>query len=265
MRAATILALAALAALAATAFAADDLSPPNFAERESGLQKSTFVDDGQAVMDINWTLDRSKKNGRTLIHRKVEATWFLEKEPIPWKEDHLMEIAPGGVLRTLTWKKDSYGDEQQTWEVVYDWKAMKVRHKWTDRKSGKIKENTLDLDESVITGESLELILRGFPFEKGEGYRIEARLLFNGESFLNGHVIHRGEQTVETPLGKVAAYKLELKPTGLKGRLAPTMYYYFTKSEPHLFVLLDGREAGPFKPRTKNVLTQYEPRDRLAP
>ena len=245
-----------LAFLAVPALA--QMKLPEVADVETGVQKSTFVDDGKLVMEVKFTNTKVIEGGKTLVKRKVNATWFLSKQPIPWEEESVIEIGPKGV-RTLSWKKDSYGDENESWAVTYDWDKMKVHSKWTHRPSKKTKEKTLDLTDDVVTGDAFELILRGFPFREGRGDQ-DGREDPVQRGLVSARLRHppgRGDD--RHPVGEKQAYKLELKPTGLKGALAPAMYYYFAKEAPHVYLYLDGREAGPFQPRTKNLLVEFTP------
>ena len=236
------------------------LHPPGIAENESGYNETRFTgEDGGRVMDVRWSLTRTEQDGRTIVTRSSTGTWYLGEGPIQWTEESVMELTSAG-LRSLSWRKQSSGVEQETWAITYDWDSRRIDYSWSDALSERSRRETIELPGNVIPGDSLELVLRGFPFERGEGFRYRAQVVMADGSFLDGNVVHRGVERIETPFGEVECYKLELKPTGALGLVAPRMYYYFTVAEPHVFVLLDGREAGPFKPRTLNTLREFEPR-----
>ena len=103
------------------------------------------------------------------------------------------------------------------------------------------------------------IMLRAFPFDKGKGYEQEGAFVLTDGKVMEGAIAHRGEARIKTVWGMLDCYKLELDPDGLTGVFAPSMYIYYTKSKPHVFVRFDGKDAGYFEDRTVNVLVKYEP------
>ncbi len=185
-------------------------------------------------------------------------------ERIDWTEEMVFEIVPNGV-RSRYWKKKSTGAEQMTWHLRYDWKAKKSHYSWSDALTGKKENKTHGLEGKILPGDSLFWLLKGFPFEKGEGYRIEGLMIMTDGGSLGGALIHRGEETLKTAFGPIETYKVELKPTGAIGLIAPKMIAWYTKKAPHIWLRFDGRDDGLTKPRTKNVLLKYEPAGAIAP
>ncbi|HDH96392.1 MAG TPA: hypothetical protein ENF73_01535 [Proteobacteria bacterium] len=258
-------AVAAAMLIAASVCSAQLHLPPPIAAHESGVQKIMFIESGEVVYNFRWSLDRFTKDGRTFARYEGHGDNNTKgSERIEWKEEALYEITPQG-LKTVYWKKQSSGAEQMTWLLEYDWKARKVRYSWSDALTGKKEEKVLEFEEGAIAGDSLNFNLRGFPFEKGEGYRYRAQIIMSNGTLLNGYVIHRGEEKLKTAFGEIDAYKLELKPTGLVGVVAPKMYIWYTKSEPHIWLRFDGKDADLWRPRTKNVLLKYEPSEWIKP
>jgi hypothetical protein len=154
-------------------------------------------------------------------------------------------------------KKSSTGAEQMDWEVRYNHAGGKAIFTFSDRMTGKKESKTIALTKDTIPGEALYLLLRGFPFEKGEGTTIKGQVLQgNDGSLTGGNLIHRGEERLTTPLGTFDTYKLELKPTGLYGMLPTKLYMWFTKDAPHRCVRFDGIED--ITTRTKTVLYQHQ-------
>lgn len=255
-----LLSILSLVMLLIPVLAGAEMKVPEIADNEAGYHVKRFAKNDKLIIETRWTHEKVMEEGRTLIKRKVEATWHLSKTPIPFTEESVMELTDTG-LRTLSWKKDSFGDENESWTVDYDWKKMEVRSTWKNRDSGKSKENTLALTADVITGDSFELILRGFPFDKGEGYSTQAKVLNQGESFMKGKVTHRGTATVNTAFGKLETYKIEIDPG-----ILPKITYYLTKKAPHVLVLEEGLEFDGMLPKKANQkLMEFKPEEWVKP
>jgi len=238
---------------------------PEIAEHESGVQRIMFIESGKTVYNFRWSSEKFTKDGETFVKYEGHGDNNTEgKERIDWTEEALFKLTPKG-LQTVYWKKQSSGAEQMTWLLEYDWGAHKVSYSWSDALSGKSEKKSLEFDANAIAGDSLNFNLRGFPFEKGKGYKYKAQIIMSNGSLLNGYVIHRGEEKLQTAFGELDTYKLELKPTGLKGVVAPKMYMWYTKSKPHIWLRFDGKDADLWNPRTKNVLLKYEPAEWIKP
>ena len=239
--------------------AAAQLATPEFAEKETAVEKVVFIDSGKVVYNYGWTSVKEVKNGKIILTVVGKGDNNVQgEERIEWKETSVIEIYDGG-LRTLSWTKDSNGAEQESWVMKYDWNSHKVDYKFTDRASGKTKTKVLPLADNALAGDSMFFALRGFPFEKGKGVKIIGQIIDQGGSIIEGAIIHHGEQKLSTAFGDIDTYKLELKPTGLIGIVAPKMWLWYTKAIPHVMVRFDGRDDGLTNPRTKKVLLKYEP------
>lgn len=236
------------------------------AERESGVQKIEFAESGKTLYNFRWSVEKFTQDNKTFIKFKGygDNNTNVPKERIEWTEESLAELTPSGI-RSIYWKKKSTGAEQMSWLLEYDWKSLEARYFWSDALTGKKEEKTLKFTEDTICGDALYLVLRAFPFEKGAGYKYKAQIVLTDGSVINGYVINRGLEKLETAFGVLDAYKLELKPTGVIGAVAPDMFIWYTKSKPHIWLRFDGREEGPFQPRTKNELIQYSPIEWIKP
>jgi hypothetical protein len=254
---------ALLLLIAFVAPTAAQLSLADIAEKESGTQKISWEKTGETLYIMRWTLNKYKKDGQTFVKSALKGENIKQgDERIEWDESSLMVFRPEG-LRTLWWKKDSRGAEKMHWSLKYDWDARKVQYAFSDDISGKKENKSNDFDADSLPGDAMNLMLRGFPFEKGAGTEIAANLLMGDGSGLRGRIIHRGEQKIKTALGEIDAYKLEIKPAGALGLVAPDMFAYFTKSKPHIWLRADGRDEGLLKPRTNNNLVEYQPKGRI--
>jgi hypothetical protein len=252
-------------ALALAGPAVAQFAAPQIGDKESGVQKIAFIDDGKPLSNMTWTITRTTRDGKPIIRKELSGEWFKSGSgPITWKEESVFEIVQGRV-RTLSWHKQSAGAEKETFQLDYDWNARTLHLYYFDALSGKKKDKKIVLDGEIIAGDAMELMMRGFPFDKGEGFTYTARVVMADGSFLGGSIVHRGEETITTPLGKLPCYKLELKPTGALGFVAPKMYYWLTKKAPHILVRYEGRDNGPFDPRTLNDLTAYQPAEWVKP
>ena len=150
-----------------------------------------------------------------------------------------------------------------TWNMKYDWAAKKVAYSFEDAVASKKSSKEIPLESNALAGDSMFWALRGFPFEKGPGITFNGRIIDANGTTLGGKIIHRGEETITTAFGPLACYKLELKPTGVIGLVAPKMWIWYTKADPHIWVRFDGRDDGLTKPRTKNVLVDYSPKSAI--
>ncbi len=243
--------------------AAAQLKPADIAEKESATQKLSWEKDGQLLYVMRWTLEKYEKDGKVFVKYKMKGENTKQgAERVEWDESSLMVFRPEG-LRTLWWKKDSRGAEKMHWSLSYDWDARKARYQYSDDDSGKKEDKSYEFAADAVPGDAMNIILRGFPFEKGPGTVFEADLLMSDGSILRGKVIHRGEQKIKTAFGDIDTYKLEIKPAGALGYVAPDMFSYFTKAEPHIWLRFDGRDEGLLKPRTNNNVVEYEPRSRI--
>ena len=247
--------------LAAVRWAGAQFQPVDMPDHESGMQRIQYTKSGEILYNMRWTTDKVVQGGRTLINYKLDGdNNKTGKERIDWKEDGQWEVLPAGI-RSLYWLKKSTGAENMTWNMKYDWKAHKAYFSFLDADSGKKEQKTIELKGNSWTGDTINWQVRGFPFEKGPGASINGQVVFPDGLVMDGSIVLIGEEKLDTPFGKLDTYKLELKPTSAwLGLVAPTMYLWCTKAEPHLWLRYDGRDEGPTKPRTKNFLMQYEPR-----
>jgi len=241
------------------------LAIPEIAEHESGIQKIQLAESEKTLYNFQWHAEKFTKDNKTFIKFEGRGDNATEgKGRIDWTEESLIEVTPSGV-RSIYWKKKSTGAEQMTWLLQYDWENLKAHYSWSDALSGKKEDKILNFEKGAIAGDSLNLALRGFPFEKGKGYKFKTQIILSDGTVLDGYIIHRGSEKLKTAFGELDTYKLELKPTGAIGVVAPKMYIWFTKSVPHVWLRFDGKEEGPFEPRTKNVLLQYSPSEWIRP
>jgi hypothetical protein len=211
---------------------------------------------------MEWTLERQadgrylyKLKGDNRVEGAGRITWVEEAELIP----------VNGKLRTKSWKKRSDGAEQMDWSMVYDWAAGKAKYAFADRAAGKSESKDIALPPGAMPGDEMFFLLRGFPFEKGVGASVEGTFVMTDGMVINGAVVLRGEETLQTAWGPVACYKLELKPKGVVGLVAPDMFLWFSKKAPHVWMRYDGRDNGLTSPRTKNTLLKYEPAESVKP
>ena len=235
------------------------LQKPEVFDKESAKQRIMFIDSEEEFCTYNWEYSKKVEGGKTLITISGKGVWI---KTIQWTEKSLVEIGPQGV-RTLSWEKRSTGDEQMNWKMKYDWDAKVVHYSHENRATGKKKSKDIKLEDNVLAGDSMYIALRGFPFEKGEGTQYEGQIINSNGMVLTGSIIHRGEQKIKTVFGEVEAYKLELKPHGFIGAVSPKMFMWFTKAKPHLWLRQDGRDYALHKPRTKNVLVEYQPKSAI--
>lgn len=252
---------AMIAGLIPVAVAGAQVSPPDTAEMESGVTRTIFIDSGETVYNMSWSRKRFEKDGKTYLAFQLKGDNNTQgAERVEWKEDSLLELTPAGP-RTVYWKKDSSGAEDEHWKLEYDWPARTLRYTYSDGLSGKSESRSLSFEEGAVPSDAMRLLLRGFPFEKGEGYQFRCQIILTDGKLLKGAIIHRGEEDLDTNFGLIRAYKLELKPSGVIGMVVPKMFMWYTKSKPHIWLRSDARDAGLLKPRTKNVLLFSTPRE----
>lgn len=250
--------------IACTAFAQFDM--PEIAEHESGTQKIMFIESEKILYNFRWTMEKFAKDNKTFIRFKGygDNDKKAAAERIEWTEESLAELTANGI-RSVYWEKKSTGAEQMSWLLEYDWTNLKAHYSWSDALTNKKEEKELKFTQDAISGDALYLVLRSFPFEKGAGYKYKAQIVLTDGSVINGYVINHGLEKLETAFGVLDAYKLELKPVGVVGAVAPDMFIWYTKSKPHIWLRFDGRDEGLFAPRTKNVLLQYSPAEWIKP
>lgn len=251
--------------LVVVGLAAAQLKPPKFADHEKGFQQIQYLESSEVLYNIRWDVNKVTRNGQTYYEYKgVGDNNRQGVERIDWTEESLMAQTPAG-LQTQYWRKKSTGAEQMTWDLQFDWNSRKLKYKWTDALTGKNEEKTLSFEQNAIAGDAMNYLLRGFPFEKEVGYKIQGQIIGGDGSLIDGWIIHAGEEKLQTAFGTIDTYKLQLKPTGVLGLVAPKMWMWFTKAEPHIWLRFDGRDDGLTKPRTKNVLLEYSPREWVTP
>ena len=238
-----------------------DIGPIDIAKVEGGVQKIHYVKKDKTIYNYSWKLKRDGK--RVAFSAKGDNNKVGAKR-IEWVENSVMELS-GNSLRTLSWSKDSSGNEQESWKLTYDWQGRKMDYQWQNRKNGKKKSKTVKLGPKALSADAMYFMLRGFPFEKGKGTKIDGDFILTDGQALSAYIIMRGEKTITTPLGKIDTYKLEMKLKGALGPIAPKMYMWYTKSKPHLFVRYEGKENGLMKPRTANELIRYTPAADIKP
>ncbi|MDP8257520.1 MAG: hypothetical protein P9M14_17375 [Candidatus Alcyoniella australis] len=261
-RRALSIAIALVLFLAAGATA--QFAKPQIMDRESGFSRIMWLEDDATLYNMRWTVKRFERDGRKFyLYDGQGDNGKSGAERIDWTEESSVEICDSGMLRTQYWKKVSSGAEQMTWDLRYDWTAHKLSYRFEDRVAGKVEEQQIAIADDAWPGDALNFLLRGFPFERGAGYKVTGNLLMTDGSVLGGHIIHHGEERIKTVFGEIDCYKLELKPTGALGWVAPDMFMWFTKAAPHCWVRYDGRDEGFIKPRTKNVLLQFEPAEAI--
>jgi hypothetical protein len=233
--------------------------PPEVADKESGVQITRFIGKKKTLYNFRWTMTKKSEGGRTLVRFEGRGDNNMKgKDRIEWTEESLSELGSFG-LRTLYWKKDSSGAERESWHLKYDWRARKLHYSYANHLEDERERETVDLGKKALPTGMMYVLLRGFPFEKGEDFEIEADFILSDGDVVEGAIVHCGEERIRTAFGVMGTYKLEMEPSGLTGVFAPSMYMWFTKSKPHLFVRFDGKDAGYFESRTTNVLVKYDP------
>ena len=255
----------AIAGLVFARAAAAQFATPQIGESENGAQKIKFIESGKPLSDMKWTITRTTQNGKPVIKKELTGEWFKDGAgPITWKEESVFELADG-TIRTLSWHKQSSGAEKETFQYDFDWTTRKLHAYYFDGVSGKKKDKTVSLEGDVIWGDAAELMIRGFPFEKGAGSKYTAKIMLEPNIIVSGQIVHRGEETIDTPFGKLPCYKLEMKATGAAAIVVPKTYYWVTKKAPHVQVLKESKENGPLDPRTINALVEYAPAEWVKP
>lgn len=244
-----------------TRIAQAQLHLPEVGEKESGMQQIKYIESGKILYNYSWESVATKQGEKTVVKVTGNGDNNTQGEKrIEWTEESVFELSPKG-LRTVYWKKNSTGAEQESWDMKYDWGTNSVDFIHENRETGKKSEKKLTYKGQNVSGDAMYWVLRGFPFEKGKGFEYSAEVILSDGMVLGGRVIHHGEETLDTPFGKIETYKLQLKPTGLVGVVAPKMYMWYTKAAPHAWVRSDGRDDGFTNPRTMNVLLKYSPAD----
>jgi hypothetical protein len=238
---------------------AGDLGNIDIAARESGVQQTRFVGKQPILYNYKWEM---KRDGSRISYTAKGDNNKKGGKRVDWVENVVMELTDSGI-RTLVWAKDSSGAEQENWKTEYDWAARTAAYTYVDRASGKKDAKTLKFGAKAYSGDAMYFMLRGFPFEKGAGAKIEGEFVLTDGQVFTGAIINRGEEQLQTAFGPLDTYKLEFKIGGAIGAFAPRMYIWFTKSEPHVFVRYEGKEDGLTKPRTVTDLLQYEPASRI--
>ena len=255
--------LAAILAISGTAAA--QLASPDIAEHETGYSKIQYIDSGKLLYNFHWTSTKFQKDGKTFVRIDAKGDNDLTgAKRIDWTEETLLEIA-GPTVRSVYWKKKSTGAEHMTWSLDYDWTAKKADYQYNDEATGKKEAKKIDLKDGAVGGDALQVALRGFPFEKGAGTQFKSQIVTGDGMLIDGSIIFRGEETIVTPAGPVETYRLELKPSGALGLVAPKMLYWFAKAKPHAWIRYEGRDEGLTNPRTRNFLVEFDPKECFAP
>jgi hypothetical protein len=111
--------------------------------------------------------------------------------------------------------------------------------------------------ESFVFGDALPLVLRGYPFEKAVGKGVfSARVLGSqtsshitsdsaGMAFISFH----GKETLDLPIGKVEAYRLELAFPSIVDSVEPPSRFWFATDPKFLRVMVQFQ--GPYGPTCK--------------
>lgn len=238
---------------------ADVLQAPAFARQESAVQSIQYLKSGEILYNFRWDLELSENGGQRFVNYKGYGDNTLKGENrVDWTEEARYLLSKTG-LQTIFWKKDSSGAEKESWKLSYDWKKRRVNYEYIDHLSGKHDEKLLTIGQGAMPSDAMYFLLRAFPFERGAGAKIEGEFILTDGTILKGAIIHRGEQKLKTAFGVIDTYKLEMDPSGFIGAFAPSMYLWYTKTEPHIFLRFDGKDNGLLKPRTRNVLLDYKP------
>ncbi|MDP8222256.1 MAG: hypothetical protein P9L99_02765 [Candidatus Lernaella stagnicola] len=255
MKFGSLLTLSLCLVLLSSAVAWAQLAPSVVADREVGLYKVQTLDGEKTLYNMHWVYERHTENGGSHLLFTMKGDNDTQGAGrIEWDEEAKMaETATG--LRTLYWKKTSRGAEQMDWHLDYDWNARVVRYSFKDRATGKSEKKEFQITDKTLPGDALYLLLRGFPFKEAPGYRLSGKVI-TGDSEVNGDIVHRGIETITTPLGTFKAYKLELKPKGVIGWLPTKLYMWFTMEAPHICLRFDGLEG---LTRTKTVTYEFSP------
>jgi hypothetical protein len=241
------------------------LSAPQIGDQESGSQVLKFIESGKLLSNMKWTITRTTLNAKPVIRKELIGEWFKDRtEPITWKEESVFEIADN-TIRTLSWHKQSSGGEKETFQLDYSWDALTLLLHHFDALTGKKRNKTISLERNVVPGDALELMLRGLPYDRGPGYKHTIKVVLSDGSFIAVSITLVAEETVDTPLGRILCYKLEFKPTGLLGVVAPRMNYWVTKRAPHIMLKYEGRDNGLLEARTIRTLVDYKPLEWLKP
>lgn len=240
---------------------AEGFGTVDVAAHESGVQRIRYAGEQTTLYNYQWDL---KRDGRLVTVTGRGDNNKAGAARVEWVERSEMEFFGNG-LRTRAWTKESSGAERESFKIEFDWTARKAFYTYRDRVSDDTESKTLAFGPGAYAADSMNFLLRGFPFASGKGTSIEGEFILTDGSVMKGAVIHRGEERIETAFGPLATYKLEFKVSGLAGALAPRMFIWFTRTAPHLFVRYDGKDDGIMKPRTQNELVKYSPETRIKP
>ncbi|MCB9489709.1 MAG: hypothetical protein H6684_13330 [Deltaproteobacteria bacterium] len=232
---------------------------PDVAPLESGTQVTSYIDSGEKLYEMKWKLTN---NDGALTWSMEGRNFETGDKLVTWTESMAAKLTDKGV-EPQSWSKESSGAEQMKWTLRYNWAAKTADYTFEDRATGKKEARTIKLPDDALAADAMPFSLRAFPFEKGEGYSEKVRVVNTDSQVMGAELINRGVETRKTPMGEFEAYKLELNITGLIGVVAPKMYFWYTKAEPHTWLGFEGKDGGLTEGRTINALHVYAPVDRL--
>jgi hypothetical protein len=146
-----------------------------------------------------------------------------------------------------------------------DRKQMIVVYFLSTRKGGeyivknetKVTKNSIKTDSNEIILPSfsgINQVLRGFPFDTEKSFKVRSQ----ESGGLTMIIRQKKEVSVNTKIGEIPCYMLEISIAGFLGNFLPKTYFWYSKKPPHYCVKFKGQPGPPGSPVTTIELVAYE-------
>ena len=216
--------------------------------REGGSFVVTYKEGGTR-WKADWTDEVYTENGENRVRTvlKGQGLRYPYAMDTKWVSESTWKSGSSFLpLESSTEVRDMHDKLVMTDRITANEKNGTVSFEKTDHETGEKVSRTYEPDGDLLIVEGLVLALRSLPF--GTDETVKAKFLTSEPELYNVEFKQRGIEKIDTPIGEIECYKVELVPKlgvlNVFKVFFPKTYFWFTVSPPHRWIRYEGLENG---------------------
>lgn len=196
-----------------------------------------------------WTMRDESVNGEPRVRMTEEGQGLYSgfREVVQWKTESLW--SRGDVFRPLESEKvfrDPDGTPLVRERAEFDFSSGVVRFEREDLETSESRTEVFDLPPDTIAVDGIAAAIREISFDTNPS--VSAHLFTPEPAIYEVTLENRGRETLTTPSGELASYKIEIVPhlgiVSFFRFLLPKAYFWFGEEPPHPWIRYEGPENG---------------------
>lgn len=234
-------------------------------KKEEGSFVVTYKEGGTR-WKADWTDEKFTEDGVTKVRTvlKGQGIRYPYEKDTKWESVALWKTGSSfSPVESSSEVRDMKEKLVTTEKTTVDEKTGTVSFEKTDYESAEKVSKTFETDGDLLITDGLVLALRSLPF--GTDETVKARFLTGEPEIYNVEFRQRGIEKIDTPLGEVECYKVELVPKlgvlNVFKVFFPKTYFWFTVAAPHRWVRYEGFENGRDSPEVVMQAVSYSDSD----